>query len=189
MLKTIHFVYNGFSEYEVALACSVMARRGDLHTASLNAEMVLGEGGSTILPDFDIADVKATEYDLLIVSGMLDAEAYWEKDPLFAFIHSFEENKKTIASICGGPLFLAKAGVLQGKKYTCGIPEEDRIASGVFEDAEYLDEDVVSDKNLVTAKGYATIDFAIAVADKVGAFESASQREQFTSFWKNKSLF
>lgn len=62
-MKALHFIYNGFSEYEVALACSLISSKGEIKTASLNSEIVKGEGGFTLKPDFNFnqIDVKQLE--------------------------------------------------------------------------------------------------------------------------------
>lgn len=181
-MKALHFIYNGFSEYEVALACSMLAANGELHTASLNGELVKGEGNFTLKPDYDLREIQVDQYSLLLVSGMLDAKPYWDENAIFDVITEFDQQGKVLAAICGGPLFFAKAGVLKGKKYTCGIPAESRAEVGVFGEADFVDSDVVSDKNLVTAKGFATVDFALAIGDKLGLFNSES-RKQFEEFW------
>jgi len=108
MLKSLHFIYNGFSEYEVALACSMLASKGELYTASLDREDVRGEGGFTLRPDLNFNDLNAADFDILVISGMLDAKPYWEAMSLFAKIAKFNSDGKVIAAICGGPLFLGK---------------------------------------------------------------------------------
>ena len=184
-MKALHFIYNGFSEYEVALACALLASKGELLTASLNQEDVVGEGQFHLCAGTDFTRAQPTDYDLLLISGMLDAKPHWESHQLFKKIAEFDANGKTIAAICGGPLLLAKAGVLKGKKYTCGIPAEGRKEAGLFEDAEFVDKNVVTDKNLVTAKGFATVEFALAIGDKLDLF-GEGERHKFESFWRSK---
>jgi hypothetical protein len=55
----------------------------------------------------------------------------------------------------------------------------------VFDGCEFVDDDVVTDQNLVTAKGFATVEFALAIADKAGLF-GAGERTKFKSFWTNE---
>jgi protein deglycase len=185
MLKSLHFIYNGFSEYEVALACSMLASKGELYTASLDREEVRGEAGFTLRADLNFNDVNAADFDILVISGMLDAKPYWEAMSLFAKIAKFNSDGKVIAAICGGPLFLGKASVLRGRRYTCGIPLEGRNEVGVFSGAEFVDQDVVTDQNLITAKGFATVGFALGIADKLSLF-SQDERKKFESFWSGK---
>lgn len=186
-ISALHFIYNGFSEYEVALACSLISARGKIQTASLGQEIVTSEGGLKVIPDSDFRFSKVEDYDLLIISGMLDAKPYWDRNDLFTKISEFNLAGKYIAAICGGPLFLAKAGALLAKRYTCGIPELARIEVGCFGDAEFVDNDVVCDQNLITAKGYATVDFALAIGDQFKLFSSAEARAEFQNFWRGSS--
>jgi 4-methyl-5(b-hydroxyethyl)-thiazole monophosphate biosynthesis len=184
-VSAIHFVYNGFCEYEVALTCSLVAAHGSIHTASLARESVVGEGGLRVSADFDLSEVQIENYDLLLISGMLDGSAYWEKLEIFAFIEKFNRAGKCLASICGGPLFLAKAGALRGKNYTCGIPQGARQSMPEFGDANYIDQDVVMDGNLITAKGYATVGLSLAVAEKFNLL-NLEQQKDFANYWGKK---
>ena len=51
--------------------------------------------------------------------------------------------------------------ILKNKNYTVGLVEEARKASGLFEGANYIDELIVQDGNLLTAWGSAFIEFGI----------------------------
>jgi|GEM_PF-12515 len=186
-IKTLHLVYNGFNEYEVALTCSLLTQCSEHKTVGLDYSPVQGEGGLRVIPDLIISEVDPQDYDLLLISGMLDGEPYWQKTELFDFISRMDAGSKLLAAICGGPLFLAKAGALEGKNYTCSIPYEGRQEAGVFERAFYRDEDLVVDKNIITAKGYATLDFALSVADRLKLFKSPEDRRAFRIFWSSSS--
>ena len=56
--------------------------------------------------------------------------------------------------------------------------EEARKASGVFDDANYLEELVVQDENLITARGSAFIEFGIQFGNLLNLqFEEGWYRE------------
>ena len=59
------------------------------------------------------------------------------------------EAGKVVAAICHGPQVLISAGVLQGRRATCyvGIRDDVKLAG-----ADYVDEEVVVDGNLVTSR-------------------------------------
>ena len=64
---------------------------------------------------------------------------------------SFMKADKPVASICHGPWTLVSAGAVRGRKLTSywhdGVPEEIKKAGG-----DYIDADVVVDRNLVTSR-------------------------------------
>lgn len=69
--------------------------------------------------------------------------------------------------ICA-PYFLAKAGILIGKKYTVGLTQEQRDFLGVFEEENYSMNGVVRDGDVITSRGRYFIDFAFAIGDALG---------------------
>ena len=63
------------------------------------------------------------------------------------------EKGKLIAAICAAPTVLAHAGILKGKKATVYPGMEDQIRDA---GAEFLDDLVVVDGNIVTSRGPST---------------------------------
>ena len=78
-----------------------------------------------------------------------------------------------LAAICAGPQYLAKANVLNDKKYTTTLTDEYMKAQGIddfFPRETFVKEKVVRDKNIITAVGNAFVDFAIEIADYFEVF-------------------
>ncbi len=73
-----------------------------------------------------------------------------------------------INGICAGVDVLDNAGILQGVRST-----------------HSTDEDFVSDKNVITSRANAYVDFAIEVAKKLNLFESEEDLQGTVDFWKN----
>ena len=71
---------------------------------------------------------------------------------------------KYVAAICAAPIVLERAGLLEGRKFTCFPGVEDQIASG-----EHQTDLVVVDGNIVTSRGAGTaLAFAYALVDLLG---------------------
>ncbi len=113
-----------------------------------------GEHGYSLEPDLTIPDVDPDNYDVLVVpGGFPDGAPATVRDTPRAqeIAQSFFANGKPVAAICHGPWLLASAGVVSGRRLTSywgdGVPDDVRIAGGLWEDAE-----VVVDGNLVTSR-------------------------------------
>ena len=74
------------------------------------------------------------------------------------------KSRKYVAAICAAPIVLERAGLLEGRKFTCFPGVEDQIASG-----EHQTDLVVVDGNIVTSRGAGTaLAFAYALVDLLG---------------------
>lgn len=90
-------------------------------------------------------------------------------------------NNKLVAAICFGPQFLGRAGILKDFKFTtsCSINKIRQLGlKDPFVRENYELKRVVIDRNLITAQGYAFIDFAIVVCDYLEVFETITQKEE-----------
>ena len=72
------------------------------------------------------------------------------------------DNNKVLAAICAAPNIVGKLGYLKNRKYTC-FTSMDQDFGGT-----YIDEKVVVDGNLITARSVASaILFAYAIVEKL----------------------
>ncbi len=153
-------MYPKFSEYELTVALSILMQgKKPVVTIGLNDRPVRGEAGLTCIPDTTIDQANQAEIDSLLLTGCMDVLALQNEADLIEFIRKTGSNASVIASISSSPFLLAKAGLLQGKKYTIGMTEENRKKTGVFEAENYSGEPVVRDGNLITATGRNFIQF------------------------------
>lgn len=99
--------------------------------------------------DKTIHEVDPTQYDALVIPGGF-APDFMRRIPKMAkFVRDMHEQGKTVAAICHGGWMLISAGILKGRKATCFFAiKDDLIAAG----ANYVDEEVVVDKNLITSR-------------------------------------
>lgn len=137
-------------------------------TASLAKETAVGKDGSEVMPDVAVDDVSSEEYDAVVVIGGPGAPVLGKYDSVIALLKSFKDEGKVVAAICIAPTILALAGVLDGKKAT--VWNKDEMQEKILHKygAEFLDEPVVVDGNVVTGNGPdAAKDFGKAVADVI----------------------
>lgn len=181
-MKTCIFVYEGFVHFEVMLTSLLMKKAGDVIVAGLDGNFVESYEGFTIKPDQSIADLKLSDLDLFIVPGGNPEEIYMNP-VLLETLGKININKTVIAAICAGPLHLAKAGLLDGKKFTVDGPELEEYSDD-FQNAIYIDQKVVRDGNIITAKPEGYIDLALEIGKVLHIFEDKDEYKQMAEFFK-----
>ena len=162
MKKTAVLLYPQFSEYELSVALSILMQgKKPIVTVGLNNQPIKGESGLSCIADTTVDEIIFTEVDSLLLPGCMDIGTLINEQKLFEFIRQITENETIIASISSSPFLLAKAGVLNGKKFTVGLTMEAIEKLGVFEKENYSEDLVVQDGNIITARGRAFIRFGI----------------------------
>ncbi|MCI1218902.1 type 1 glutamine amidotransferase domain-containing protein [Bifidobacterium crudilactis] len=112
------------------------------------------EGGK-VQPDALLSDVKASDYDLLVVPGGTCNVDHLRINPdAIALAKDFATAGKPIAAICHGPWLLVNAEVLGGKTLTsCRYIKADvENAGGVHEDREVIVDDARGWKLITSRK-------------------------------------
>ncbi|MBY0527648.1 MAG: DJ-1/PfpI family protein [Gemmataceae bacterium] len=100
------------------------------------------------------ADVRAEQYDALVIPGGRSPEYLRLNEDVIALVRHFAEKNKPIAAICHGAQLLSAAGVLKGK--TCSaypaVGPDVRVAGGKYIDLPMDGAHV--DGNLVSAPAW-----------------------------------
>jgi len=100
------------------------------------------------------SEVKATDYDALVIPGGRAPEYLRLNEHVLAIVRHFAETDKPIASICHGSQLLTAAGVVKGKKLNaypaCG--PEITMAGGEFVSLQF--HDAMTHGNLVTGPAW-----------------------------------
>ncbi|MBJ6131441.1 DJ-1/PfpI family protein [Ochrobactrum sp. Q0168] len=100
------------------------------------------------------ADVKAENYDALVIPGGRGPEYLRLDDKVIAVVKHFFETNKPVAAVCHGAQLLAAARVLEGRNcsaYPACRPEVE-LAGGTYADIPV--DQAVTDGNLVTAPAW-----------------------------------
>ncbi len=110
--------------------------------------------GHNFTLNYDFDKVNPEEYDGLVLPGGRAPEYIRLNPRVIEIVKHFAEANKPIAAICHGPLVLAAAGVLKGKKATSypAVGPDVKNAG-----AEWIDvglTDALVDGNLVTAQAW-----------------------------------
>ncbi len=100
------------------------------------------------------ADVKAEDYDALVIPGGRAPEYIRLNPKVIAIVKHFAKADKPIAAICHGAQVLAAADVLKGKKATCYPAVGPDVTSAGGEYVSVPVTDAVTDGKLVTAPAW-----------------------------------
>jgi len=108
---------------------------------------------SSAKPDVLVRDIDPAGYSALVVIGGIGSVVYWTDSLVLRLVKTFADSKDQVLVAIGiGPILLAKAGALNGRKATVYA---DFRALKLLEQggARYVSEDVVIDDRIITATG------------------------------------
>lgn len=123
-------------------------------------EPVKSIGGFRTLPDYSF-DTMPDDYAALVLIGGFG----WSTpvaERVMPIVKQAVENGKIVGAICNGASFLAKYGLLNNVRHTGNGPEQLQLWGGenYTNPQGYVHAQAVSDNNIVTANGSATLEFA-----------------------------
>lgn len=174
MAKVCVLVADGSEELETVAVVDVLRRAGaEVFLAGVaGARPVKASRGVGLVPDGAWDAAAADGFDALVVpGGMGGVGAIGAEGSVLEALQRFAAAGKWVAAVCAGPQVLDKAGVLDGKRYTC-YPGVDREIGG----GEWLDERVVVDGRLVTSQGPGTaVAFALTLAEQLQGLDAAQR--------------
>ncbi len=120
--------------------------------ATPGKENVTGKYGVPSRPTIDTMDLKTENYDLVVIPGGFEApDRLRIRKEVLAFVREMFEQGKLVAAICHGPWVCISAHIVHGRKMTGFIAIADDLKNA---GAEYLEQDVVIDGNLITSPHY-----------------------------------
>lgn len=120
--------------------------------ATPGKENVTGKYGVPSRPSMDTMDLRTENYDLVVIPGGFEApDRLRIRKEVLVFVREMFEQRKLIATICHGPWVCISAGIMRGRKATGFIAIKDDIINA---GAEYIDQDVVVDDNLISSPHY-----------------------------------
>ena len=124
----------------------------DVITGAHGISTVCDAVDSDLTPDGDIEAV-------ILPGGMPGTLNLERSAKVNAFVDYAYENQKLVCAICAAPSILGHKGMLKGKKAVCFPGFESEL-----EGAELSDSFVVTDGNIITAKGMGSaVKFGIAI--------------------------
>lgn len=158
---------NRFRDEELFTPMEILeAKNVSVTVASKKTGVITGALGGSVTVATNYKEISANDYDAIIFVGGAGAAEYFNDEHAHKLAKDFFSKGKVVAAICIAPSILANAGVLKNRNATCFASESSTLrAKGVY----YLNEDVVVDGRIITAKGpQASASFANAIAKALG---------------------
>ncbi|MEF2968900.1 type 1 glutamine amidotransferase domain-containing protein [Paenibacillus sp. M1] len=152
MSKVAFLLANQFEDSEMQVPYEAVKNAG--HQADIiglkAGETLKGKQGKTeYTADKGISEVKADDYDAVVIPGGSSPENLRLDKGVLEFVTRADSQGKPIAAICHGPQILISAGLLKGRTITSYPPlKDDMVNAG----AAFRDEEVVVDGNYVTSR-------------------------------------
>ena len=153
-------------------------------------EPITTMGGIPITPDERVDDVTFAADDLLILPG---ADTWFEdvNEKVINIVAEVINNDITVAAICGATFALARKGILDTRKHTSNDKKFLKMMCPEYIGENlYLEQDVVVDKNLITASGLAVLDFSYEVFKQTNVMKNRTLEAWYQLYkTQNKKYF
>lgn len=164
-MRAAVYIYDNYVQFEVVLSSYFLGTKGEVVIVSADGRPHRSMEGFLTVPDMRLEDLDLATVDAFILPGG------WEKDiadrpGLHAALRELHAHGRIVAAICGGPLQLARAGLLAGRRFTASEDDPEAFAGATF-----VDENVVVDGHIVTAQPYGFVDMALQLGRMLGVFE------------------
>ena len=153
--KVAILVAEGFEQVELTQPRDALQAAGaQTEIVSLKPGTVQGlnhiDMGDKFPVDRTVAEAQASDYDaLLLPGGAVNPDLLRIDQDAMKFVKAFYDAGKPIASICHGPWSLSEIGVVDGLKMTSWPSLQHELKQG---GAEWVDQEVVSDRGVVTSR-------------------------------------
>ncbi len=148
--RVIALVEDDFEDLELWYPVIRLREEGaEVVIAGLGAPGYTGKYGLPATPDAHVDELDMADFDAILVVGGWAPDKLRRSEKVLQLVRDADRDGKLLGVICHGGWVPASAGILKGRTMTCtpGI-KDDVMNAG----ANYVDEPVVADGNLVTAR-------------------------------------
>ena len=166
MVKVAVIVAPGCEEGETLTIVDMLRRAEiDCEMVGLEAAEVAGTHHITMRCD-TVFDGSLDAYDMVVLPGGYGgSDAMRDNEALIAALQKAAAEGKWVCAICAAPEALGRAGLLEGKRFTCYPGVKGQIENA----GTWVDEAVVTDGNIICGQGPAfAYAFAFELVDALG---------------------
>jgi len=163
--------FKGFMDEEYFVPAQNFTAAGfEVVTVSTSLGTAFAAYGGEAEVDILIENLNVKDFDAVVFVGGNGSVKHLDDEQFHNVAKEVVKNSKILSAICFAPSILAKAGVLAGKKATVWSSPMDKSTIKILKEngAEYVESNVVSDGNIITANGpEAAEDFAQEIIKKL----------------------
>jgi len=185
MKKKIYvFLFDGFSDWEISYLTPEINKSElfELVYFSKDGKTISSMGGLQIRPTTSLNEINSKDIDMLILPG----GPAWEKGEIKEIDNitkNLFENGKSIAAICAATTYLGQLGILNEIKHTSNdLNYLKGIAPNYCGEKNYQNSLAVRDKNILTANGIASIEFAREIFKTIELYDDGYIEKWFQLF-------
>ena len=160
--EVLVFIFDGYADWESAYACAELndpQTEYTVKTLSLDKQEKISMGGFKVLPDYSVEDFPK-EFSLLLLTG---GYAWMQQlnDAALPVVKYAVARNIPVAAICNAANFMAQQGYLDQIAHSGNTVSFMQQQAPRYKGADrFLEKQAVSDKNIITANGSATLEFA-----------------------------
>lgn len=146
---------DGFEQVELTRPIEALKAEGaQVEIVAPKAGQIQGfnhhDKGQAVAVDRELSQADASGYDAIVLpGGVINPDALRLEPKAIDFIRAFAQAGKPIAAICHGPWTLINAEAVEGRRMTSWPSLEVDLKNA---GADWVDEEVVVDKGLVTSR-------------------------------------
>lgn len=187
MMRILLCVYPNYADFQIGHLLFFLKKIGKakIETTSIDGEIIKSLGGLRVRPDISMNQVQVKTYDLILCPGGDLLHEVADDPQIHYLLQTATVNNVPIASLCGSTLFLAKAGLLNDKKFTCNTGTYEQFKND-YSHATYTGNNVEVEASMITAKGTAFIDFTVAVGHLLKLWKSEEQVDHVLAFCRGE---
>ena len=170
--KILILATHGYERSELHVPLEKLKAQGaDVKIASLKKEPIKSwdekDWGDTVDVDFDLASVKASDFDALVLpGGQINPDLLRKEEAAVQLVRDFFSEGKVIAAVCHAPWLLVEADLLKGRKATSYASIKTDVKNA---GATWVDEKVVADNGIITSRQPSDLDaFVDKIVEEIG---------------------
>lgn len=175
MKKVLVPLAPGFEEIEAITVIDILRRAGLAVTVAGTVPGPITASRQTRhLPDCLLDDVRAEEFQLIVLPGGQPGTQHLRADPrLQAMLAAHHARGLPIAAICAAPTILAATGLLRDRRATSHPGVRAEVAAAT---RQYTEDRVVADGEIITSRAAGTaMEFAFALVERLCGPDKAAE--------------
>ena len=168
------FLAEGFEEIEALTPVDILRRAGlEVKTVAVGeSQAVKGAHGIEVVADILESEIENVTPEAIILPGGMPGTINLEESPIvIETLLRAMSSGSLVCAICAAPSILGISGYLKHRKATCYPGFEEYL-----DDATFVDERVVRDGNIITAKGMGcAAEFALCIVEALCGKDKADE--------------